>query len=35
MGLLPPQGSGAEKAMFGAFNALTKARSAVSDALSR
>src|SRR5215208_4825939 len=26
MGLLPPQGSAAEKAMFGAFNALTKAR---------
>ena len=35
MGLLPPQGSGAEKAMFGAFNALTKARGAVSDVLSR
>jgi steroid delta-isomerase-like uncharacterized protein len=35
MGLLPPQGSGAEKAMFGAFNAFTKARGAVSDILSR
>jgi predicted ester cyclase len=35
MGLLPPQGSAAEKAMFGAFNALTKARGAVSDVLSR
>ena len=35
MGLLPPQGSGAEKAMFGAFNALTKARGAVSEVLSR
>ncbi len=35
MGMLPPQGSAAEKAMFGAFNALTKARGAVSDVLSR
>ena len=35
MGLLPSQGSAAEKAMFGAFNAFTKARSAVSDVLSR
>jgi predicted ester cyclase len=35
MGLLPPQGSAAEKAMFGAFNALTKARGAVSEVLSR
>ena len=35
MGLLPPQGSGAEKAMFGAFNAFTKARGAVTDILSR
>lgn len=35
MGLLPPQGSGAEKAMFGAFNAFTKARGAVSEVLSR
>lgn len=35
MGLLPPQGSSAEKAMFGAFNAFTKARGAVSEALSR
>jgi predicted ester cyclase len=35
MGMLPPQGSGAEKAMFGAFNAFTKARGAVSDVLSR
>ena len=35
MGLLPPQGSAAEKAMFGAFNAFTKARGAVSDVLSR
>lgn len=35
MGLLPPQGSPAEKAMFGAFNAFTKARGAVSDVLSR
>ncbi len=35
MGLIPPQGSSAEKAMFGAFNAFTKARGAVSDVLSR
>jgi len=35
MGLLPPQGSAAEKAMFSAFNALTKARGAVSEVLSR
>jgi predicted ester cyclase len=35
MGMLPPQGSAAEKAMFGAFNALTKARSTVSEVLSR
>ena len=35
MGLLPPQGSAAEKAMFGAFNAFNKARGAVSDILSR
>ena len=35
MGLLPPQGSAAEKAMFGAFNTFTKARGAVSDMLSR
>jgi steroid delta-isomerase-like uncharacterized protein len=35
MGLLPPQGSAAEKAMFGAFNALTKARATVSEVLSR
>ena len=35
MGLLPPQDSGAEKAMFAAFNAFTKARGAVSDVLSR
>jgi steroid delta-isomerase-like uncharacterized protein len=35
MGLLPPQGSAAEKAMFGAFNAFTKARGAVADVLSR
>jgi predicted ester cyclase len=35
MGLIPPQGSAAEKAMFGAFNAFTKARGAVSDVLSR
>jgi predicted ester cyclase len=35
MGVLPPQGSAAEKAMFGAFNAFTKARGAVSDVLSR
>jgi len=35
MGLLPPQGSAAEKAMFGAFNAFTKARGAVSDVLAR
>ena len=35
MGMLPPQGSSAEKAMFGAFNAFTKARGAVSDILSR
>ncbi len=35
MGLLPPQGSAAEKTMFSAFNAFTKARGAVSDVLSR
>ncbi len=35
IGLLPPQGSAAEKAMFSAFNAFTKARGAVSDVLSR
>ena len=35
MGMLPPQGSAAEKALFGAFNALTKARGAVSDVMSR
>ena len=35
MGVLPPQGSAAEKAMFSAFNAFTKARGAVSDVLSR
>ena len=35
MGLLPPQGSAAEKAMFSAFNALTKARGAVAEVLSR
>jgi steroid delta-isomerase-like uncharacterized protein len=35
MGLLPPQGSAAEKAMFGAFNAFTKARGAVTDIMSR
>ena len=35
MGLLPPQGSAAEKAMFSAFNAFTKARGAVSEVLSR
>jgi predicted ester cyclase len=35
MGMIPPQGSAAEKAMFGAFNAFTKARGAVSDVLSR
>jgi steroid delta-isomerase-like uncharacterized protein len=35
MGLLPPEGSAAEKAMFSAFNAFTKARGAVSDVLSR
>ena len=35
MGLLPPQDSAAEKAMFTAFNAFTKARGAVSDVLSR
>ena len=35
MGLLPPQGSAAEKAMFSAFNTFTKARGAVSDVLSR
>jgi predicted ester cyclase len=35
MGLLPPQGSAAEKAMFGAFNAFTKARGAVSEVLAR
>ena len=35
MGLLPPQDSAAEKAMFSAFNTFTKARGAVSDVLSR
>ena len=35
MGLLPAQDSAAEKAMFTAFNAFTKARGAVSDVLSR
>jgi predicted ester cyclase len=35
MGLLPPQGSAGEKAMFSAFNAFTKARGAVSEVLSR
>lgn len=35
MGLIPPEGSAAEKAMFSAFNAFTKARGAVSDVLSR
>jgi len=35
MGMLPPEGSAAEKAMFSAFNAFTKARGAVSDVLSR
>lgn len=35
MGLLPSQGSAAEKTMFSAFNAFTKARGAVSDVLSR
>lgn len=35
MGMLPPQGSAAERAMFSAFNAVTKARGAVSDVLSR
>ncbi|HYH59027.1 MAG TPA: ester cyclase [Thermoleophilaceae bacterium] len=35
MGLLPPQGSAAEKTMFSAFNAFTKARGAVSEVLSR
>lgn len=29
VGLLPAQGSGAEKAMTGAFNALTRARKAL------
>ena len=33
--MLPPQDSGAEKAMYGAFNGFTKARGAVSDGLSR
>jgi steroid delta-isomerase-like uncharacterized protein len=35
MGMLPPQGSAAEKTMFSAFNAFTKARGAVSEVLSR
>ena len=35
MGLLPPQGSAGEKAMFSAFNAFTRARGAVSEVLSR
>ena len=35
IGLLPPQDSAAEKAMFTAFNAFTKARGAVSGVLSR
>ena len=32
-GLLPPKGSGAEKAMLGAFNAATKARHALAEML--
>jgi predicted ester cyclase len=35
MGMLPPQGSAAERAMVSAFNAFTRARGAVSDVLSR
>jgi predicted ester cyclase len=35
MGLLPPQGSAAERTMYSAFNAFTKARGAVSEVLSR
>ncbi|MEA2480858.1 MAG: hypothetical protein QOJ07_2780 [Thermoleophilaceae bacterium] len=33
VGLVPPQGSGAEKAMFGAFNGLTKLRQTVGEKL--
>ena len=29
VGLLPPEGSGAERAMMGAFNAVTKVRQAI------
>lgn len=31
VGLVPPQGSGAEKAMFGAFNGLTKLKQTVGE----
>ena len=29
VGMLPPEGSGAERAMMGAFNAVTKVRQAI------
>ncbi len=35
IGMLPPQESGAEKAMFAAFNAVTKVRSAIGEHLAR
>ena len=31
VGMMPPQDSGAERAMKGAFNALTKARKAITE----
>jgi steroid delta-isomerase-like uncharacterized protein len=33
VGLVPPQGSGAEKAMFGAFNGLTKLKATLGEKL--
>jgi steroid delta-isomerase-like uncharacterized protein len=33
IGMVPPQGSGAEKAMYGAFNGLTKIRQTVGEKL--
>jgi predicted ester cyclase len=35
VGLVPPQGSGAEKAMFGAFNGLTRVKKAIGGSSSR
>jgi hypothetical protein len=31
IGMLPPQGSGVEKALYGAFNGLNKLRSTIED----